>query len=73
MLHLNINSIFSKQYEVNKILDSIQFDIVKFDETKLAKDVPLSFIKNSGYSMLRRDRDHNPASKNGGGGVICIY
>ena len=65
ILHLNINSIFSKINEIDSIL-SLNYDIVMFNETKLDNVVPNSFYKNVNYNILRLDRNRH------GGGILVF-
>lgn len=67
ILHLNINSLFSKAKDLNEILDTGLHDIVILNETKLQQNVPLSFCTNTNYKILRRDRINC-----GGGGVMVF-
>ncbi len=75
ILHLNINSIFSKVDFFHEILDSGQYDILFINESKLNVDIPDSHISHSKYKCYRRDRDyliHTNTDKRGGGIVIYI-
>ena len=75
ILHLNINSIYSKVDSVHEILDSDKFDILFFNETKLNVTIPDSHISHSKYKCYRRDRDYlisTGQDKNGGGILIYI-
>ena len=65
ILHLNINSVYLKRYELNEILDLQQFDIILLNETKLDTTVPESFIKNSNYKIIRYDRDRSGGIESG--------
>ena len=66
ILHLNVNSIFSKLHEVSQLLDK-NFDLISFNETKLDESIPISFYCNSNYNMLRLDRN-----RHGGGLLVFI-
>lgn len=66
LIHLNINSLFSKFHHVYEILSSINPDILCLNETKLDPSVPDAAISFNGYNIHRRDRCGN------GGGVL-IY
>jgi len=63
-LHLNINSISGKLFEIHSLLDLNTFDIIFLQETKLGSEDSDSFLQHNDYSLLRRDRDRN------GGGII---
>lgn len=66
-LHLNINSLFSKCFEMNQILTSKNFDFIFLNETKLDESVPSSFFRPQDYTILRRDR-----TRHGGGLMVLI-
>ena len=65
-LHLNINSINGKLFEIHSLLDLNLFDIIFLQETKLGPEDSDHFLQHKEYSFLRRDRDVH------GGGII-IY
>jgi transcription elongation factor Elf1 len=67
ILHLNINSLFSKCFELNQILETENFDLIFLNETKLDSCVPHSFYKPVNYNIIRRDRTRY------GGGVMVLY
>ena len=67
ILHLNINSIINKLYEVNELLNMRKFDIVCFTECKLDDSIPNSFYNNNYYTKIRLDRN-----RHGGGLMIFI-
>jgi hypothetical protein len=68
LLHLNINSLFSKCFELNQILELENFDLIFLNETKLDENIPISFFSPTNYNVLRRDRDR----KKKGGGVMVL-
>ena len=75
ILHININSVFSKVDSFFEILDSDQYDLLFINESKLNSSIPDSFICHKKYSCYRRDRDYvnmTGIDKNGGGIVIYI-
>lgn len=65
ILHLNINSIFCKFYDVNLILNSKKFDLIFIQESKIGPQTPIS--TNNFYNFERRDRVA------GAGGIIMYY
>lgn len=68
ILHLNINSLFSKLLDLNQILDTDNFDLIFLNETKLDSSTPHSFFVPENYKIIRRDR-----VTDGGGGVMVLY
>ena len=66
MLHLNINSVFCKFFNINLILNLNLYDIVFIQESKLGVETPDALISNSFYNLLRRDRI-------AGGGGLLVY
>ena len=71
-LHLNINSIKKKAFDIHDILSNAHFDIVCFSETRLGSSVPSKPFLNINYKLYRYDRPLiNPKNKPGGG--IFIY
>ena len=64
ILHLNINWLLNKLFEIDSILNLKLYDIIFLNETKLF-DEPFSFYKNPYYSIIRCDR-----AKDAGGLVI---
>lgn len=66
-MHLNINSLFSKCFELNQVLELDNFDLIFLNETKLDESVPNSFFVPTNYNLLRRDR-----KEKGGGGVMVL-
>jgi exonuclease III len=66
-LHLNINSLFLKCFELNQILELDNFDLIFLNETKLDENIPNSFFAPTNYNLLRLDR-----KKNRGGGVMVL-
>ena len=67
ILHININSVFCKLYELNLILNKLYFNFVFVQETKLGPDLPDLFISNKSYGLVRCDR------KAGGGGLLVYH
>ena len=67
ILHLNIDRLFNKRYELNEILNQNVFDLVLLNETKLDQFTTDEAINNDNYQLLRRDR-----TLNGGGIVVYI-
>ena len=67
VLHLNVNSLFLKCYEIKQIVELNLFDIISLNETKLDESIPNSFFLSKHYRILRRDR-----VKNGGGIMVLI-
>ena len=49
LLHLNINSIYHKFYEIDAILDTRAVDILRINETKLDSSVPSSIYQHPRY------------------------
>jgi hypothetical protein len=74
VMHLNINSLFSKMNEIDMILQLKQYEIIFLNETKFDCFVPNSFYQNNYYDIIRRDRYFNEdlIGKKGGGIVIFI-
>ena len=69
VLHININSLFTKTNHIFDILFLVKPDILALNETKLGHDTPDSAINPANpanYCLFRRDR-----SKGGGG--VAIY
>ncbi|CAF1132148.1 unnamed protein product [Brachionus calyciflorus] len=62
LIHLNVNSIINKLYDIDQILSSNQVDVLMLSETKLDDEIPNSFYQNNNYFKLRLDRN----SKGGG-------
>ena len=58
ILHLNINSIFSKVDSFFEILDLNIYDILFINESKLNSLIPDSHICHPKYNHYRRDRDY---------------
>ena len=53
--HLNVNSIFCKVQEINKILNLNLYDLVLITESKLGSRTQDIFLGNPFYNMIRRD------------------
>jgi hypothetical protein len=66
IIHLNINLIYNKIFEVKNLLDLCEFDLVMINESKLGEMVPNSSINHRYFKVLRRDRNRN------GGGIIIF-
>ena len=66
-LHLNINSIFNKVYEVDELLNTCKVDAFSINESRLEDGVPTSWYTNKHYACLRLDRDFK-----GGGGILLF-
>lgn len=67
IMHLNINSLFSKFVHVKKILDTEMFELVALNETKIDQFVKNDDIDHDCYDILRRDRNRH------GGGILVYY
>ena len=67
ILHLNINSVFNKEYELNSILMLRSYDIVNINGSKLDDFTKLAIFKHPFYNIHRRDRD-----RYGGGLLVFI-
>ena len=67
ILHLNINSIQNNLQEIDEILNSKNFDLLFFSETKLDDSIPNSFYNNKYYKKIRLDRN-----RHGGGLIIFV-
>ena len=69
VLHLNVNGLMGKIDLTRLLLTETGRNILIFQvsESHLDDSVPGSFVKVSGYNLIRRDR------KNGPGGGVCIY
>ena len=63
--HININSIFCKFSDIDKILRKRIYQNVFVQETRLGSHTPDSFISIIYYNSIRLDRQA------GGGGLIC--
>ena len=67
LLHLNIQSLSMKVYELDLILKQANYDIVLISETHITLDShPRSFYSNSNFTMLRRDKSRHS------GGLIAF-
>ena len=66
ILHININSIFTKFSEIYEILSLQLYDVLLINESKLDEHIPDSFCSHVNYHMIRRDRNRN-------GGGLLIY
>ena len=67
LLQLNINSILPNLYDVSLILNTLSYDILCFNESKLDETIPNSFFKHLNYISIRNDR-----TRNGGGTIVFI-
>ena len=67
ILHLNINSLIAKLYEVDEILKLDIFDFFIINESKLDVSTPVDFYVNKSYRCLRNDR-----TRRGGGVAIFV-
>ena len=61
-LHVNINSIFNKVYEVDELLNTYKVDAFSINESKLEDGVSTSCFTNKHYVCLRNDRDFKGSS-----------
>ena len=68
LLHLNVNSLYSKMKDISEILNMKRFDVVSLNESKLDSQVPNRFINNTFYNCMRRDR----SGKKGGGIITYV-
>ncbi len=66
ILHLNINSIYKKIDELDRLIKH-NLDIITLNETKLDDSIPNTFYNNISYNQIRSDRN-----RNGGGMLILI-
>ena len=66
ILHLNVNSLFSKIFEFQNILETQLYDLIFLNETKLDAHIPNSSFLNINYKLIRRDRT-------GSGGGVLVY
>lgn len=66
LLHLNVNSLFLKRFEIMQILELELFDLICLNETKLDEFIPNSFLSHNSYNSFRRDR-------NGCGGGVLVF
>ena len=66
VLHLNLNSSFNKNEHIKRILNTLLYEIVMFNESKLDKSVPNNLNLHEHYNLLRRDRNRH-------GGGILVY
>ena len=64
-LHINVNSLLPKIYEVNLIANKSNATILGISETKLDNTIMDSELKIEGYDLIRSDRNRH------GGGVAC--
>ena len=67
LIHLNVNSIINKLYDIDQILSSNQVDVLMLSETKLDDEIPNSFYQNNNYFKLRLDRNSK------GGGLLVFF
>ena len=67
IIHLNINSLSAKLYEVDEILKLDIFDFFTINESKLDASTPTDFYVNKSYRCLRNDR-----TRRGGGVAIFV-
>ena len=72
VLHLNINSIFSKIDSFYDILDRCKYDILFINESKLNLSIPDSKISHKNYTLYRRDRDFGYFNNRSGGILLYI-
>ena len=73
VLHLIINSLYSKMCEIDLILQMKQYDIVFLNETKFDRYTSSSFYPNNYYDIIRTDRDFNDDQSGSKGGGIIIF
>ena len=69
LIHLNINSLFTKTNHIFDLLSHVKPDILALNETKLGHEIPDSAVNPANpanYCLLRRDRIR-------GGGGVAIY
>ena len=66
ILHLNINSAFSKMEHFIDVLNCLNVDIITLSETKLDDQTPDRFFEHSNYNIIRRNRN------NRGGGILVL-
>ena len=66
ILHLNVDSLFSKIFEFQNILETQLYDLIFLNETKLDAHIPNSNFVNINYKLIRRDRT-------GSGGGVLVY
>lgn len=66
MVHIKINSIFNKLFELVKLIELGKYDIVTVQETKLGPEIPDNLFSFANYITLRRDRCR------GGGGLMVF-
>ena len=64
-LHINVNSLLLKIYELRDIVDLPKSAILGITESKLDSSVSDQEVNMNGYSILRSDRNRN------GGSVAC--
>jgi hypothetical protein len=67
LLHLNITSLPKHYDEIIRIVDTVSFDIITLNETKLAPAVPLNYFSHPSFNLLRRDK-----TRREGGLVVLI-
>ena len=67
ILHLNINSLTRHLVDANLILDTLKFDLICFNESKLDDTIPPSFFTHNQYLAIRCDRN-----RHGGGTIVFI-
>lgn len=67
LIHININGIRGKLFEVFGILNLNHIDILMINESKLDKDVPNGNLIHQNYNLLRLDRG------DGWGGGVLVY
>ncbi|CAF1134063.1 unnamed protein product, partial [Brachionus calyciflorus] len=72
ILHLNINSVINKGFELQKILNEANYDIVLISETKLTSSRPIKQFQNSKYNELFYNRPNNEFGLLGGGLLVYI-
>lgn len=67
IMHLNINSLFSKFIHIKKVLDTVLFDLIALNETKIDQFISNKDIDHDCYDLIRRDRNRR------GGGILVYY
>ncbi|CAF0722117.1 unnamed protein product [Brachionus calyciflorus] len=72
IMHLNINSVNNKCFEVQQILKHSNFDILFFSETRLNSNKPVKQLKNCNYKeiLYYRPNNSNKTSNEIGGGLL---
>ncbi|RNA41804.1 Sentrin-specific protease, partial [Brachionus plicatilis] len=72
ILHININSLINKGYEIQQILDQANFDLIFISETRLNPTRPTNQFLNSNYNQIfyYRPSDDSKSVKEIGGGLL---